>query len=191
MPQQSQDLRFSRDQLLPTVWLMLAKTKQKKFFAGYTTVYMASNGTHRLRRATQSLQREMFVFQPSYECAHTRDQRPSHPQSNISGRAARQPGNRFANFPQRLQLQSSTTLLVLSSKPPRVEKKNKKKWILRRIRVWCPLHGTGLPLERSQVTITAEEWNNPSFSPTSVGLLGVTRHLAVAVHWLSLLGTVI
>ena len=35
---------------------------------------------------------------------------------------------------------------------------------------------------------SAEKWNNPSFSPASVGWLGVTRHLAAAVHWLSLLG---
>lgn len=61
-----------------------------------------------MRRATKQPKIQIIVVQGGYERTHRRDQRPSHPQSNISGGASRQAGNRFANFPLRIQLLSST-----------------------------------------------------------------------------------
>lgn len=133
-----------------------------------------------MRRATQERQTQMLVAQRVYERTHRRDQRPSHPQSNISGGASRQAGNRFANFPLRIQRLSS--LRKMFSELPPWKKKLKPPLqivVFATIQFWC------LP---SQFTMSAEEWNNPSFRPASVGWLGVTRHLAVAAHWLLLLG---
>lgn len=74
-----------------------------------------------MRRATQEPQTQMLVAQRGYERTHRRDQRPSHPQSNISGGASRQAGNRFANFPLRIQLLSSLRKMF-SELPPRKKK---------------------------------------------------------------------
>lgn len=136
----------------------------------------------------------MFVLRRGYKCTHKRDQRPSHPQSNILDSNVNVASWLCGGEAGEQQVSTAHSAIKIhytgrDCYPSRRSSKQKTNLFFGNCsEVVFDGHNTTLSSHQAQPShhYCWEERNYyPSFSPASVGWLGVTRHLTMAVHWLS------